>query len=75
MLCTFFAEAPVIDYQTAKAAVAAKFAVYFTEMLKNGVYLAPSQFESGFVSLAHSGEDIDVTLKAVGKAFDAVSAM
>lgn len=75
MFCTFFAEAPVTDYQTAKAADAAKFAVYFTEMLEKGVYIAPSQFESGFVSLAHTEEDIDLTLDAYGKAFAAVRMM
>ena len=41
-------------------------------MLEQGVYLAPSQFEAAFVSLAHTEEDLSLTLKAAEKAFKAV---
>jgi len=42
---------------------------YFRGMLKRGIYLAPSQFEAGFISLAHSDEDIDKTIEAVRNTF------
>ncbi|MDB5084707.1 MAG: glutamate-semialdehyde--aminomutase, partial [Bacilli bacterium] len=42
---------------------------YFHELLKRGVYLAPSQLEAGFMSLAHTNADIDFTLQAMREAF------
>ncbi|MCZ6776572.1 MAG: aspartate aminotransferase family protein, partial [Ignavibacteria bacterium] len=44
------------------------FSLYFREMLQQGIYLAPSQFETGFVSMAHSDADIDKTIEANRKA-------
>lgn len=64
MMGTFFSEQEVVDYDTAKQCDLDRYAKYFHEMLKRGVYLAPSQLEAGFLSLAHSDEDIDRTLEA-----------
>ncbi len=65
-MCTFFfTPGPVVDYETAKRADAARFARFFHWMLDRGVYLAPSQFESGFVSAAHSEADIGRTVRTM----------
>lgn len=70
----FFTKGPVLDYMGVKACDTAAFARYFNSMLSGGIYLAPSQFEAGFVSLAHTPKDIDETLMtaaaALGNAFD-----
>lgn len=64
-MCTaFFAEEPVIDYQTALAADTGRYADFFWAMLERGVYLAPSQFEAAFLSDAHAAGDIETTLLA-----------
>ena len=60
---------PVTDYRSAKTSDTARFGRYFRAMLSRGVYLAPSQFEAAFVSLAHTDEDIDRTVEAVGDFF------
>ncbi|MDY6785350.1 MAG: glutamate-1-semialdehyde 2,1-aminomutase [Cyanobacteriota bacterium] len=60
----FFAEGPVRNYDDAKKADSAKFARFHRGMLERGIYLAPSQFEAGFTSLAHTDEDIEKTLEA-----------
>ncbi|MBN2808290.1 MAG: glutamate-1-semialdehyde 2,1-aminomutase [Deltaproteobacteria bacterium] len=65
MLCTFFTETAVQNYETAKTSDCERFARFFSSMLKRGIYLAPSQFEAGFISAAHSREDLDLTLNAV----------
>ncbi|MDQ7786667.1 MAG: glutamate-1-semialdehyde 2,1-aminomutase [Thermodesulfovibrionales bacterium] len=64
MFCTYFTDTPVVDYQTAKISDTARFAKFFLSMLKKGVYIAPSQFEAGFISLAHSVNDIEKTIRA-----------
>lgn len=64
MFCTYFTEVDVTDYATAKKADAQKFSRFFAEMLDRGINLAPSQFEAGFMSLAHSEKDIEATVKA-----------
>jgi len=58
MLTTFFTPGPVTDYASAKRADTARYARYFHAMLERGVFLAPSQFEAAFVSLAHSDADL-----------------
>ncbi len=58
----------VSNYEDAKKSDTERFSKYHGAMLANGVYLAPSQFEAGFVSLEHSDEDIEKTLSAVKKA-------
>ena len=60
----FFTEGPVHNYEDAKKCDLAKFGRFHRGMLEHGVYLAPSQFEAGFMSLAHTDEDIDRTLAA-----------
>jgi glutamate-1-semialdehyde 2,1-aminomutase len=64
MWTTFFQQGPVVDYATAKRSDTAAYAKYFHRMLARGVYIAPSQFEAGFVSLAHSRKDLDRTIAA-----------
>ena len=68
MFCLFFAPGPITDLETAKRSDAKKFARFFHECLENGIYFAPSQFETGFISTAHSAEDIERTAKVVGEA-------
>jgi glutamate-1-semialdehyde 2,1-aminomutase len=64
MFGMFFTGDPVHDYEDAKKSDLAKFSRFHRGMLERGVYLAPSQFEAGFTSLAHTDEDIDRTLEA-----------
>lgn len=72
MLAFFFTDEEVIDYRTAKMSNEKSYAVYFREMLKQGIYLAPSQFEAMFVSTAHTMEDIERTVSAHQKALEEV---
>ena len=72
MFCTYFTASDVYDYTTAKTADTERFAKFFSRMLNRGVYLAPSQFESGFFSLAHSERDIEKTVSA---AYDSLRAL
>ena len=60
----FFQEGPVTDYQSARSSDTARFARWFWGMIAQGVYLAPSQFEAGFVSLAHGDAEIEATVAA-----------
>lgn len=60
----FFTAGPVHSFEDAKASNVQKFGRFHRGMLERGVYLAPSQFEAGFMSLAHTDEDIDRTLEA-----------
>jgi len=69
----FFTEGPVIDWETAKVADTKRFAAYFQAMLDSGVYLAPSQFEAGFLSTAHGAAEIEATVAAAQRALTAVS--
>jgi glutamate-1-semialdehyde 2,1-aminomutase len=76
MLTPFFVKKtgqPVSNYAEATDCDTAAYATFFHAMLDNGVYLAPSQFEAMFVSLAHTDEIIDQTLAAAQKAFAAVA--
>jgi glutamate-1-semialdehyde 2,1-aminomutase len=69
MLCTFFTAERVIDFKTACSSDTEKFGRFFSAMLEEGVYLAPSQFEAAFVSTAHTDEEIEFTIEAARKAF------
>lgn len=69
MLCTFFTEAPVTDYASARKSDTARFARFFISMLEDGIYLAPSQFEAVFLSIAHEEVHIEKTVKAAYRAF------
>lgn len=64
MFGLFFTSGPVHNYEDAKKSDAAKFSRFHRGMLERGIYLAPSQFEAGFTSVAHTEEDIDKTLAA-----------
>ena len=69
MFTPFFLNSEVIDYQTAGAADTARYADFFGAMLEGGINLAPSQFEAGFLSDAHTAADIETTLVAAKAAF------
>lgn len=69
MLTAFLTHEPVIDYPSAQRADTAQYATFFYAMLDQGIYLAPSQFEAAFISLAHIEEDIEFTLRATAQAF------
>jgi glutamate-1-semialdehyde 2,1-aminomutase len=68
MWTAFFTQGPVFDYASAKTADTARFGRFFHALLREGVYLPPSQFEAAFVSLAHGDREIDHTLTAVRRA-------
>ena len=69
MFATFFTETPVRDWATVKTCDTERFGKFFSAMLENGIYLAPSQFEAGFISTAHTPEVIEMTIAAAEKAF------
>jgi glutamate-1-semialdehyde 2,1-aminomutase len=71
----FLADAPVVDYESAKRSDTARYARLFHAMLERGVYLAPSQFEAAFLSTAHSDELIERTIAAAGQARKAARAV
>ena len=73
MFCAFFTNAEVRDWPTAAACDTKAFARYFLGMLNEGVYLAPSQFETAFVSAAHSDDDIEKTIAAAAKCFKLIA--
>ena len=64
MLCFYFSDHPVTDWESASRADTKRFAKFFHGMLDHGVYLAPSQFEAWFVSTAHGDTEIQATLAA-----------
>lgn len=65
MFCLFFTAEPVSDLACAKRSDLTKFASYFRGCLDRGIYFAPSQFETGFLSLAHQSADLDETHQAM----------
>jgi glutamate-1-semialdehyde 2,1-aminomutase len=69
MRTTFFSETPPGDWNTVKRADKARFAKFFQGMLERGVYLAPSQFEAGFLSIVHDEEVIAETIHAAEETF------
>ena len=69
----FLTEGPVRNFEEAKAADTVRFGKLHRAMLERGVYLAPSAFEAGFTSLAHSDADIDATLAAFRSSFAAIA--
>ena len=72
MFQIFFTGEPVVDYTSAKKSDMAKFKKLFETLLKNGTFIAPSQFETVFLSYAHSKDDIKETISAYEKALRAV---
>ena len=73
MFCSFFSNQEVYDWPTASRCDTASFAKYFLAMLDEGIYLAPSQFETAFVSAAHSEADIEKTIAAATKCFKLIA--
>ena len=72
MLTAFFTEGPVTNYSSAKRSDTARYGRFFHAMLERGVFLAPSQFEAAFVSLAHSDADLDAVVAAAREAFQSI---
>ncbi|MBP9582875.1 MAG: glutamate-1-semialdehyde 2,1-aminomutase [Ignavibacterium sp.] len=64
MMCMFFTENPVNDFNSALKSDTTLYGKYFHQMLNRGIYLAPAQFEALFVSTTHTKEDLDKTIKA-----------
>jgi glutamate-1-semialdehyde 2,1-aminomutase len=64
MMCMFFTEEPVDDFNSAVKSDTELYGKYYHQMLQRGIYLAPAQFEALFVSTAHSNEDLDKTIEA-----------
>ena len=70
MFTLFFTESAVTDFDSAKTSDTAKFSSYFSQMLDQGVYLPPSQFEACFVSISHSKDDLDRTIEAARRSLE-----
>ena len=71
MATVFFRPGPVEDFEDASASDTSRYAALFRHLLARGIYVAPSQFEAMFVSLAHGDEEIDRTVEAVRTFFEA----
>ena len=69
LFTVFFTRGPVTHYQKAKMSDTKRFAQFFIQMMEEGIYLPPSQFEAWFISLAHSQKDLDRTIEACDSAF------
>ena len=74
MFTVFFTSSPVTNFQTAKTSDTTRYGKFFHSMLQQGVYFPPSQFETCFVSLAHSRSDIRSTVNAAREAFKIAAA-
>ncbi|MDX2129251.1 MAG: glutamate-1-semialdehyde 2,1-aminomutase [Chloroherpetonaceae bacterium] len=64
MICEFFTDQDVTDFQTATSSDTKKFAAYFHQMLRQGIYLPPAQYEAMFLSIKHERVEIDATIHA-----------
>jgi glutamate-1-semialdehyde 2,1-aminomutase len=73
MMTGFFRDGPVTDYASAAASDTKRYARFFNEMLRRGVYLAPSQFEAAFVSLTHGEAELAATLEAAREALSVIA--
>jgi glutamate-1-semialdehyde 2,1-aminomutase len=69
----FFTDQPVTDFVTVKKSDVAVFRRFYTHMLNQGVYLAPSAFEAWFVSAAHQDKEIEKTIECAAKSFGILS--
>jgi glutamate-1-semialdehyde 2,1-aminomutase len=74
MVSIFFTEGPVTDFSTAARSDTEVFKDFFWHMLRHGIYLAPSQYEAGFISSAHTEEDLEKTFGAANEWFERASA-
>ena len=68
MFCGYFTDQPINNVADAMKSDRVRFAKFFHGLLSRGVYVAPSQFEAGFISLAHTPDDIDATVSAAAAA-------
>ena len=75
MFCTFFTDGPVTNLESAMRSDTEAFSRYFAEMLDGGIYIAPSQFEAGFLLTAHTTRHVEQTLAAADSAFSRVLAL
>jgi glutamate-1-semialdehyde 2,1-aminomutase len=73
LITFFFTSEPVTDYETACKADTELYARFFNQMLSQGIYLPPSQFESAFISAAHTQADIEATIDATRRSFSGMS--
>jgi glutamate-1-semialdehyde 2,1-aminomutase len=73
MLTAFFTAGPVTDYASAKRSDTARYARFFHAMRERSIYLAPSQFEAAFISLAHTESDIDAAAQATRQSLSTLS--
>ena len=71
-MSVFFTNGKVSDYNTASKCDTKRFAEYFNYILEEKIYIAPSQYESLFVSYAHTDEDIEITIDGIYKAFSSI---
>jgi glutamate-1-semialdehyde 2,1-aminomutase len=67
MLTLFMTDRAIRDFEAAQACDTDRYGAHFRGLLERGIYVAPSQFEAMFVSLAHSDEDIDRTIEAASE--------
>ena len=72
LLTVFFTGRPVVDFESAKQADTTLFSRFFHQLLADGVYWPPSQFEAAFVSFAHSNEDLQTTIRVIKKALSSL---
>ena len=75
MWTSFFTAEPVVDWDSANKCDRQKYGKFFHAMLENGIYLAPSQFEAAFVSLAHTDDIVEQTIEAARKSFESLRAL
>lgn len=73
LLTAFFTHHPVTDYDSAKTSDTQRYAQFFQGLLAHGIYLAPSQFEATFISLAHTEQDIARTVDAASQVLESLS--
>lgn len=73
MITPFFTSQPVTNFDEAKASDQTKFTKFFWSLMNNGIYIAPSPFEAWFVSSKHGNKELDLTYKAIDKAFSGLS--
>ena len=72
MFCLFFASGPIFDLECAQRSDIKKFAQFFHSCLEHGIYFPPSQFETAFISTAHSDDDVEQTTRVVREALMAL---
>ena len=72
MFCTYFQAKGVFNFADVEPGTPAIFGKFFRSMLDSGINLAPSQYEAGFMSVAHSKDDLDQTIEAAKKAYKAL---